>query len=339
MLISQYPAIASVFGFSFSFVYSLPSAPTFSYNPTALSRLSLLNMLTSFVAALALAASVSNVAAGPIHNVPKRHHVARGYRQDADILEDYTGYHVRYLALGCSGGHGSEFFEACCHPLLRWQKLSDRPAKCIPSASASSSAVLAEPTATPIDEDPIPDYDDDCDESTAAPVPASTQRVQSTSYRAQVTSSKVENTPEPTPEPTTSHKPSSSAQPTTTKKSSSAEPEPTKGSGGSDGDITGGSATFFKQGGVAGACGTVHDDYDKVVALDYRRYGDTGKKSSDCGRTVVITNTKNGKTVTAKVADACPTCTNENCLDLSLGAFDQIATREEGMVPIAWHFA
>ncbi|KAG8730690.1 hypothetical protein FRC11_006089 [Ceratobasidium sp. 423] len=98
-------------------------------------------------------------------------------------------------------------------------------------------------------------------------------------------------------------------------------------------------ATFFEQGGKAGACGDFHSDSDAVVALDYRRYGALDKKSSDCGRTVVITNTKNGKQVTAIVADACPTCQNDNCLDLSHGAFDQIATREEGMVPIKWHFA
>jgi hypothetical protein len=40
--------------------------------------------MLSVVAALALAASISNVVATPINNL------ARGYRQDADILEDYT---------------------------------------------------------------------------------------------------------------------------------------------------------------------------------------------------------------------------------------------------------
>ncbi|KAH7340882.1 RlpA-like double-psi beta-barrel-protein domain-containing protein-containing protein [Rhizoctonia solani] len=284
-------------------------------------------MLSSFVTALALAASVSNVAAGPIR------HATRGYAQDAEILEDYTPYHVRYLALECHKQHNTQFFEDCCHPLLRWQKLSDRPAKCIPSASASSSAVAAEPTSPPIDEDPIPDYDDDCEEATTAPVqpvsttqkpqytaPAPTTQAQTTSYK-----------PEPTPEPTTS-----AVQSTTTKKTT-AEPEPTQGSGGSDA-IKGGFATFFEQRGVAGACGAVHAETDKVVALDYRRYGDLGRQSSDCGRTVLITNPKNGKTVTAKVADACPTCENENCLDLSYGAFDEIATRKEGMVAIEWRF-
>lgn len=33
------------------------------------------------------------------------------------------------------------------------------------------------------------------------------------------------------------------------------------------------------------------------------------------------------------VADACPTCQNANSLDLSIGAFDAIANRADGLVP------
>ncbi|CAE6448943.1 unnamed protein product [Rhizoctonia solani] len=311
-------------------------------------------MLSSVVTALALAASFTNVAAGPLR------HGSRGYKQDAYILEDYTGYHVRYLALNCQNQHDTAFFEDCCHPLLRWQKLSDRPAQCIPSASASSSAAVVEPTSPPVDEDPIPDYDDDCsdDEPTAsttpAPAPTTTPKSETytppastpkpTSTKAQVTTSeKPSSTKQPEPTSTKEPKPTSTkqAEPTSSKpatKTSSAAPEPTKGSGGG-GDITGGFATFYEQDGVAGACGDFHSDSDKVVALDSRRYGNIDGRSSHCGRTVVITNTKNGKSVTAIVADACPTCENENCLDLSHGAFFQIATEEEGMVPITWHFA
>ncbi|CCO27986.1 hypothetical protein BN14_01977 [Rhizoctonia solani AG-1 IB] len=308
-------------------------------------------MLSSFVTAMALAASISNVAAGPIR------HSTRGYAQDAEILEDYTPYHVRYLALGCSGGHGTAFFEKCCHPLLRWQKLEDRPAECIPSPSASSSAVLAEPTATPIDEDPLPENDDDCsdDEPASSPAPASTPTsskiVYSTSYTPEPTPSTSyapeptpstsytpESTKQPEPEPTTSKEPESTKEPepapTSTK---AAEPEPTQGSGGGD-LIKGGFATFFYQGGNAGACGNYNPDDKPLVALDYRRYGPLNQKSSDCGREVRITNTNNGKSVTAIVADACPSCTNGNCLDLSTGAFDQIASRDAGMVPIEWSF-
>ena len=115
------------------------------------------------------------------------------------------------------------------------------------------------------------------------------------------------------------------------------------------------SATYFYQNGVAGACGRVHSDYDLICAMgtprlvraaldydlsdraraDYRRYGDTSVRSSLCGRSVRITNTQNGKSVNAFVADACPTCENGNSIDLSMGAFQRIADLSEGVVPSA----
>ncbi|KAF8610008.1 barwin-like endoglucanase [Ceratobasidium sp. AG-I] len=288
-------------------------------------------MFTSVVAALALAASVSRVAASPIE------HVARGYRQDADLLEDYTPYHVRYIALNCQGQHNSQFFEDCCHPLLRWQKLSDRQAKCIPSASASSSAALVEPTAAVVDEDPI--YDDCDDEPTSTAAAQATSVYVKPTPSAQITSKVVTREPTTTyvqttsaEEPTTTHKPQ------TTKTSSSAAPEPTEPSSGGGEVFEGGFATFFTQNGNAGACGDKHDDYDLVVAADKDRYGDLNKKSDLCGKKVLITNTDNGKQVTAIIADACPTCKNSNSLDLSLGAFDKIGARETGMLPIKWQF-
>jgi len=103
-----------------------------------------------------------------------------------------------------------------------------------------------------------------------------------------------------------------------------------------EGAVTGGVATYFFQNGVAGACGRVHGDYDMICAMDARRYGDTGVRSPLCGRTVRITNTRNGKSVTAYVADACPTCENSNSIDLSMGAFQSIADPAEGVVPIVW---
>jgi expansin (peptidoglycan-binding protein) len=98
------------------------------------------------------------------------------------------------------------------------------------------------------------------------------------------------------------------------------------------------SATYFYQNGVAGACGTVHSDSDYIVATDYRRYGDLSKQSDLCGKKVLITNTKNGKTVICTVADACPTCNNGNSLDLSEGAFKEIASLDDGMVPISYTY-
>ncbi|KZV72796.1 hypothetical protein PENSPDRAFT_683372 [Peniophora sp. CONT] len=96
--------------------------------------------------------------------------------------------------------------------------------------------------------------------------------------------------------------------------------------------ITGGEATFYFQGGVAGACGKVFPDSALIVAEQAGRF-----KASDCGRKVRITNTQNGKTVTATVEDKCPGCQgNPNSLDLSKAAFDAIASEAQGVVPISW---
>ncbi|KAG0144015.1 hypothetical protein CROQUDRAFT_65595 [Cronartium quercuum f. sp. fusiforme G11] len=112
---------------------------------------------------------------------------------------------------------------------------------------------------------------------------------------------------------------------------------------GLDGDVegllSGGWATYFTQGGRPGACGHVHKDSDVIVALDYRRYGAVNQVSSHCDKTVEITRVSSGKTITAKVADACPTCENKNSLDLSEGAFEKLATKDEGMVSIEWKFS
>jgi len=96
---------------------------------------------------------------------------------------------------------------------------------------------------------------------------------------------------------------------------------------------TGGFGTFFYQNGVAGACGTVHGDYDYVLAMDSAIY------SQDlCGKSVTITNTANQKTVTAVVADECPTCNNAQSIDMSLGAFLQLADESVGLIDITWSY-
>ncbi|GAA5850861.1 hypothetical protein JCM8547_009111 [Rhodosporidiobolus lusitaniae] len=101
--------------------------------------------------------------------------------------------------------------------------------------------------------------------------------------------------------------------------------------------VSGGDGTFYYQYGAYGACGKVHQDSDYIVALGMNRYGSGSNNAPDCGRQVEVKNTKNGKSVVATVADACPGCTDSS-LDLSVGAFDQIATQAEGRVPIEWRF-
>lgn len=111
------------------------------------------------------------------------------------------------------------------------------------------------------------------------------------------------------------------------------------GTGSSGGDwLTGGKATFFYQYGAYGACGKIHADSDKIVALQMARYGSGSNNAPDCGRQVEIKNDANGKTVVATVADACPGCANYNSLDLSVGAFDAIGDQATGVLDISWKF-
>ena len=72
---------------------------------------------------------------------------------------------------------------------------------------------------------------------------------------------------------------------------------------------------FFYQNGNAGACGKVHGDDELIAAIDHELWGDSSfsNGSSTCGKKVKITNTKNGKSVTATIADVCPTCENGVC--------------------------
>ncbi|KAF7792963.1 hypothetical protein EIP86_004066 [Pleurotus ostreatoroseus] len=109
-------------------------------------------------------------------------------------------------------------------------------------------------------------------------------------------------------------------------------------SSGEDADTHAGKATWFYQNGVAGACGTVHAETDKIIALDTALYGNTGVQSQYCGKSLIITNKSNGKTVTATVADACPTCESADSIDLSQGAFEALADLSVGEFDVEWHF-
>lgn len=126
------------------------------------------------------------------------------------------------------------------------------------------------------------------------------------------------------------------AKTTTTSTKAKPKPKPTPHAAPAavSGGNSGGVATYFYQKGNAGACGTVHSDDAMICAMDSARY----QASNLCGKQVRITNKNNGKTIVVTVADECPTCINSNSIDLSLGAFTQIATIAEGQVPIVWEF-
>lgn len=100
---------------------------------------------------------------------------------------------------------------------------------------------------------------------------------------------------------------------------------------GSDGSAK---ATFFYQGGAAGACGTANSDDTPLVALPTSMYSN----GAHCGKSVMIRNKNTGKSVVAKVMDMCPGCPSQNSLDLSTGAFNQIGTPDQGVLPIEWGF-
>jgi len=207
------------------------------------------------------------------------------------------------MDIGCYAKHNDSFFDRCCHPL---QKGTQPEPACQPSSGADGDS----------DNDNDNDCEDDDDSSlTSAPTTSPT-----TTTASPVTTTKA------SPD-TTSHS------------SSAAKAKATDAAVTVDANtVTGGVATFFYQGGNAGACGKVNSDDALVAAMDSRTYGNTSRKSPLCGKKVEITNTKNHKKVVVTIADACPTCKNKNSIDLSVHAFKTIATEAEGEVPIVWRF-
>ncbi|CAL1704700.1 unnamed protein product [Somion occarium] len=303
------------------------------------------NFLTLTTIALS-AFSAANALVIPRAAVPASYRV--------DILEPYADYNSRYMAIGCQNQHGSAFFDTCCHPLKKGETVEkNRPVQCNPanvSSTSVPSSSVAQPSATPAPED-----DGDCEdeEPTSSVAPSVTRAPAASSSKSAAPSSAPVNAAPAPPAPSSSaaapsssHVASSSspappketptkATPASTKPAPS--PAPIKSVSGGD-LVTGGVATFFFQNGNKGACGDLHSDNNLIAAIDERRYGNSGNSSPLCGKQVEITNTKNGKSVTVTIADDCPTCNNGNSIDLSTGAFNRIATPEEGEVPIAWRF-
>ncbi|GAA5877774.1 hypothetical protein JCM16303_000233 [Sporobolomyces ruberrimus] len=105
--------------------------------------------------------------------------------------------------------------------------------------------------------------------------------------------------------------------------------------GGGGHTYSGGIATFFYQNGVAGNCGNVNSDSTLLVALPTATY----EGGAHCGKYVTITRSDTGKSINALVADSCPTCNNNACLDLSWGAFSALGgTQSMGVFDITWSF-
>lgn len=319
------------------------------------------NFLSAATIALTAASAVSALVIPLVpRSTDKPATYAEGY------LEDYDIYHKRYIDLGCNTKHNTTFFDLCCHPMLATETLAkNRAPQCVPSQTPSSTVASTSVALPTESEDPECD-DGDEPEPTPAPATPSPSPSVSHSSASQSSSAPISSatpaapvnagnappteptpTPAPAPAPTThtttttsSTPPPPPPPPSTTSTTHTAAPTAAAPAAPANGDVhSGGFATFFFQNGVAGACGNVNPDSAFIAALDSNLYGDTGKKSPHCGQKVLITNTKNQKQVTVTVADACPTCVNSDSIDLSVAAFEAIATQAEGIVPITWEFA
>ncbi|PNP79366.1 hypothetical protein FNYG_07442 [Fusarium nygamai] len=100
--------------------------------------------------------------------------------------------------------------------------------------------------------------------------------------------------------------------------------------------FTGGYATWVYQSGTIGDCGSVSQDTDFVVALDYRRYD-----RSKCGKKIRVTATSGRHietTIDVTIVDVCFTCVNENSMDLSTAAFNAFGLLDDAVVNVKWQY-
>ena len=96
-------------------------------------------------------------------------------------------------------------------------------------------------------------------------------------------------------------------------------------------DLSGnGQATFYDAG--LGACGWINSASDYVVAVNSEQYD-----SSYCGQYVTITNSANGNTETAQIADLCPSC-SWGALDMSTSLFSALnnGDMDAGIFQMEW---
>ncbi|KAL7415949.1 RlpA-like double-psi beta-barrel-protein domain-containing protein-containing protein [Mrakia frigida] len=299
-------------------------------------------MFASFapLALFALALS-SSVSAAPI---PKRNVEVRAAPSGwaHGYLEDYDVYHTRYVALSCQTQHDTTFFDECCHPLLSTETLSgNRPAQCTPSASTSAVAIetfapsTTAAAAAPAATSAASGEEEECEveeETSSVAVPTSTVEAESPATTQEATTTVAEVAAAVVAPTTTAE---AWVAPTTTTAEAAAA---TTAAASSSSENTGGYATYFLQNGNPGACGNYNSDDTPLVAITSEWWGgDNFSSGSDlCGKYVNIKRVSTGATVTAVIADACPSCVNGNSLDLSVGAFTALGQESEGMFEIEW---
>ncbi|KAK0459799.1 uncharacterized protein EV420DRAFT_1537785 [Desarmillaria tabescens] len=214
----------------------------------------------------------------------------------------------------------------------------------VPATTSSSSSEFSQAASTSAPES----SSTVSSSSSSASVTQDNTWTQDTNTWAAATTSSSESswTPEPTTSSTssTTQEQNTDAQKNTqtqeTSTSSSATSQSTGTSNASSGSsssssgtfYSGGVGTFYYQYGVAGSCGTVHADSDKIVAVSA-----IVMNSALCGKTITLTNTANGKTVNAVIADTCPGCGDGGAsIDCSTGTFDALADESDGTFPVTF---
>ncbi|KAF5392219.1 hypothetical protein D9757_001424 [Collybiopsis confluens] len=302
-------------------------------------------MFSFSLAAVTIALSTFSASA---RVVPRHHAIAARALSvpstyDQDYLEHYSTYHARYLALGCQYITVTTFSTLAATLC----SLSSREPRCKPDAtvlsSISASLEGVTSTAAPVSSSAptVTPSSDAAAASVAAPSPvaavssvaapspvAAVSNVAAPSPVADVASVAAPSPSSSSDDTLVSTEAWSSSSSSATWSSTSA---PATTTAASSNVQTGGFATYFYQNGVAGACGTVHSDNDLIVAMDSAVYN-----QDICGKSVTITNTANGKSVTAVVADECPTCNNAQSIDLSLATFVTIGEVSTGLLDITW---
>ncbi|KAJ6450360.1 RlpA-like double-psi beta-barrel-protein domain-containing protein-containing protein [Mycena sanguinolenta] len=94
-------------------------------------------------------------------------------------------------------------------------------------------------------------------------------------------------------------------------------------------------ATYYQPNGGRGACGSILQNSDFIVALGTGHW-DGG---SHCGQTISVSY--QGRTIRVVVQDLCPGCQGANGIDLAEGPMAAIDPNfiNDGVIPVVWSFA
>ena len=83
-----------------------------------------------------------------------------------------------------------------------------------------------------------------------------------------------------------------------------------------------GDITHYNPEGGYGACGTILQQSDNIVAIPWQMMGTVSNGNPLCGKKVSLTDPHTGKSTTATVADKCGGCNNPTDVDLTSSLFE-----------------